>query len=58
MIVRSVVGKVTTFSEEMKTFATKMSNSQAVPDNKMKRRKIFTTYRGPQNIYWEVGQKG
>lgn len=58
MIVRSVVGKVTTFGEEMKTFGTKMSNSQAVPENKMKKRQIFTTHSPQQNIYWEVGQKG
>ncbi len=58
MVVSSVVGKVTTFGEEMKTFGTKISNSQAVPDNKMKKRKMFTTHSPQQNIYWEVGQKG
>lgn len=34
MIIRSVVGKVTTFGEKMKTFGTKISDDEPFPKTK------------------------
>lgn len=58
MVVRSVVGKVTTFGEEMKTFGTKISGDNPSGTTKWNRVRYSQRYRTLQNIYWEVGQKG
>ena len=58
MIVRSVVGKVTTFGEEMKTFGRKISGDNPSGTTKWKRGRYSQRYRAQQNIYWEVDRKG